>query len=322
MHTAHTRERLQFHLLYLVLEYSSINNTVEGLVTVPGCDLALVWWFGSLSVRIHIVTTEALRARRGSVDGGERNTIARRGGRQLSMVMATSPNASVSLLLDATFELHSCSLSLRVFYERCGCDNVCVVFIGFALPIFMAILWVTYRLYTFVTSAWWPNSIQYEVLTDPPNAHPCDAIERAAWAAVQRLPSVVWGDLLGCECSLCMDAFERGQVVRQLPCGHRYHLRCIDRWLLHGQAGAPRRRCPLCSRDPLSDDTVLLTKDRPARHRSDGALRVVVGSNARRSSSPALVSHGLSDDAVENGPPAPRPRLSGPRPHERCDESK
>ena len=40
------------------------------------------------------------------------------------------------------------------------------------------------------------------------------------------------------DCTLCYDAFIKGQVVRQLPCGHVYHCVCIDKWLM--RAARPR----------------------------------------------------------------------------------
>lgn len=42
------------------------------------------------------------------------------------------------------------------------------------------------------------------------------------------------------ECAVCMEAFDRGEWMRTLLCAHRYHVSCIDPWLL------TRRSCPLC----------------------------------------------------------------------------
>ena len=42
------------------------------------------------------------------------------------------------------------------------------------------------------------------------------------------------------ECVVCRDEYTRGDVLRQLPCGHRWHARCVDPWLLTDA------RCPLC----------------------------------------------------------------------------
>lgn len=44
-------------------------------------------------------------------------------------------------------------------------------------------------------------------------------------------------------CSICLDFYEHTQIVRQLPCKHIYHVKCIDPWLLVNHV------CPLCKAD-------------------------------------------------------------------------
>ena len=39
--------------------------------------------------------------------------------------------------------------------------------------------------------------------------------------------------------------FQVGAEMRALPCGHAYHRKCVDRWLIR------RRKCPLCKLDIL-----------------------------------------------------------------------
>jgi len=51
------------------------------------------------------------------------------------------------------------------------------------------------------------------------------------------------------ECCLCMDAFEKEDEVRLLPCNHFFHKECIDRWF--AARAYQQRSCPLCKRNPL-----------------------------------------------------------------------
>ena len=43
------------------------------------------------------------------------------------------------------------------------------------------------------------------------------------------------------ECSICLEAAKRRQQTRGLPCGHRFHGRCIAAWFRRGSL-----TCPLC----------------------------------------------------------------------------
>mmetsp|Transcript_47186 Transcript_47186/g.85079 ORF Transcript_47186/g.85079 Transcript_47186/m.85079 type:complete len:345 (+) Transcript_47186:71-1105(+) len=51
----------------------------------------------------------------------------------------------------------------------------------------------------------------------------------------------------GCDCAVCREGFNPGQLVRRLPCLHTYHAACIDSWLCSGMPGA--FRCPTCLQD-------------------------------------------------------------------------
>ena len=100
------------------------------------------------------------------------------------------------------------------------------------------------------------------------------------------------------ECSLCMELVEEGMRIKQLPCQHAFHAKCIDRWLFHAQRGQ-RRRCPLCNVDPVPLQEVIvvagvstppesstLTEDSPSFTRSPSSPH----ESAAAASSPASPS--------------------------------
>ncbi|XP_051122522.1 E3 ubiquitin-protein ligase RING1 [Andrographis paniculata] len=74
----------------------------------------------------------------------------------------------------------------------------------------------------------------------------------AAKSAVEALPSVEVDEGLVksemAQCAVCMDDFEIGTVVKQMPCKHVYHHDCIIPWLeLHNS-------CPVCRYELPTDD--------------------------------------------------------------------
>jgi hypothetical protein len=46
---------------------------------------------------------------------------------------------------------------------------------------------------------------------------------------------------LSTDCSICYIEYSKSEKVRILPCGHDYHMVCIDEWLTRH-----RNRCPMC----------------------------------------------------------------------------
>ena len=55
----------------------------------------------------------------------------------------------------------------------------------------------------------------------------------------------------GEECSLCLEAYRKGQRVRRLPRGHAFHFACVDRWFMGPLQRGKTRQCPLCKANPL-----------------------------------------------------------------------
>ncbi len=44
----------------------------------------------------------------------------------------------------------------------------------------------------------------------------------------------------GIQCRICLRAYQSGQMVRKLPgCKHKFHMNCIDSWLLHSHPTCP-----------------------------------------------------------------------------------
>ncbi|RRT38299.1 hypothetical protein B296_00037507 [Ensete ventricosum] len=68
--------------------------------------------------------------------------------------------------------------------------------------------------------------------------------QSASRAAVEVLPDVeISVEAPGddpIDCSICMESFDAGGVVKQMPCKHMFHDRCILPWLDR------RNSCPLC----------------------------------------------------------------------------
>lgn len=52
------------------------------------------------------------------------------------------------------------------------------------------------------------------------------------------VPGIIFSDYV---CAICLDIMEDEHQVRGLPCGHAFHVTCVDKWLLWRQS-----RCPVC----------------------------------------------------------------------------
>ncbi|MCO5558703.1 hypothetical protein L7F22_012289 [Adiantum nelumboides] len=71
-----------------------------------------------------------------------------------------------------------------------------------------------------------------------------------AWKDVKALTVVLYGN--GSEeftttCAICLEDYKQGERLRVLPCGHEFHVTCIDQWLT-----TQRCFCPVCKTDARS----------------------------------------------------------------------
>jgi len=49
------------------------------------------------------------------------------------------------------------------------------------------------------------------------------------------------------QCGICFDEYASGVELRVLPCGHKFHLPCIDRWALTSTEYPRPSSCPMCN---------------------------------------------------------------------------
>ena len=54
-------------------------------------------------------------------------------------------------------------------------------------------------------------------------------------------------------CAICLNSIRKTRSTTELPCGHLYHKRCIERWEERGND-----TCPLCRRN-MSNNTFKVT---------------------------------------------------------------
>jgi E3 ubiquitin-protein ligase ATL10/75/76/77/78 len=107
--------------------------------------------------------------------------------------------------------------------------------------------------------------------------------------AIEALPVVAYGAEAvtalfdpagGNECVVCLSEFVNGEKLRLLPdCQHRFHLACIDTWLL------THTTCPVCRRGVLGPAAASCSDDSDDPSCAAVTTRSVIGSSARFGSS-------------------------------------
>lgn len=56
-----------------------------------------------------------------------------------------------------------------------------------------------------------------------------------------------YGGSSATSCGICCEDYEQGDAVRVLPCKHRFHIECIDKWLYSLTDRSRPPACPLCN---------------------------------------------------------------------------
>ncbi|XP_054822972.1 E3 ubiquitin-protein ligase MPSR1-like [Prosopis cineraria] len=70
----------------------------------------------------------------------------------------------------------------------------------------------------------------------------------ASKEAIDALPSVKIEEGEEGECVICLEEWEAGGMVKEMPCKHKFHPNCVDKWLgIHGS-------CPVCRYDMPIDE--------------------------------------------------------------------
>ena len=48
------------------------------------------------------------------------------------------------------------------------------------------------------------------------------------------------------ECCICCEDIKQTQYIRELNCNHRFHKKCIDKWLISSMKCKEHVNCPVC----------------------------------------------------------------------------
>ncbi|KAK9276592.1 hypothetical protein L1049_006127 [Liquidambar formosana] len=77
----------------------------------------------------------------------------------------------------------------------------------------------------------------------------------ASKASIEAMPEVEITEESG-ECVICLEEWEIGGVAKEMPCNHRFHGECIEKWLgIHGS-------CPVCRyKMPFDEEDVGKKRD-------------------------------------------------------------
>ncbi|KAI4314151.1 hypothetical protein L6164_027086 [Bauhinia variegata] len=68
--------------------------------------------------------------------------------------------------------------------------------------------------------------------------------------SIDDMPSVEIGEDEDGECVICLEEWEAGNVAKKMPCEHKFHPNCIEKWLgIHGSCLVCRYQMPVDEKD-------------------------------------------------------------------------
>uniref|UniRef100_A0A8C4X9G5 RING-type domain-containing protein n=1 Tax=Erpetoichthys calabaricus TaxID=27687 RepID=A0A8C4X9G5_ERPCA len=76
-------------------------------------------------------------------------------------------------------------------------------------------------------------------------SHHLGPVEASGWrqperSQTEKRPSTFHENNSVTTCSVCLAAFIEGDILRNLPCSHEFHMNCSDQWL------SKNSTCPIC----------------------------------------------------------------------------
>ncbi|XVE53225.1 hypothetical protein DITRI_Ditri02bG0187100 [Diplodiscus trichospermus] len=122
----------------------------------------------------------------------------------------------------------------------------------------------------------------------------------ASKASIEAMPSVPIGESEDGECVVCLEEWKHGEVAKEMPCKHKFHHECIEKWLgIHGS-------CPVCRYNMPVDEEEMDKKRDEERRSSQREIWVSFSFNGGRRSGesnqvPSTDSDNVSSLTARNG---------------------
>ncbi|XP_021299647.1 E3 ubiquitin-protein ligase RNF181-like [Herrania umbratica] len=100
----------------------------------------------------------------------------------------------------------------------------------------------------------------------------------ASKTSIEAMPSVEIGESEDGECVVCLEEWRPGEVAKEMPCKHKFHGECIEKWLgIHGS-------CPICRYNMPVDEQEMGNKRDEERRRFGREVWVSFSFNSDRRS--------------------------------------